>query len=258
MKILVSITSYHKDKEKYLSEILKCYENISNDLNYTIDVVLSINYDHTYVTTNKLIINKSEYEGESHCWANRKYIYENYSSYDYVIESDDDILITQENILQYIKYQHIDNNFIPGFVVTEDDNEKNTYIHSMLFNKPVHILNKFVLENKTWYVPRNIHSACFIIDRNRLKNFFNNNPNALFVKSVGVYDVQCTARSEIYTFYTKIINLDNIHLHLVKHLPNKYLYANIFPVDQYRTVDFWKEYISNIYRPIKENDLVLQ
>ena len=25
MKILVSITSYHKDKEKYLSEILKCY-----------------------------------------------------------------------------------------------------------------------------------------------------------------------------------------------------------------------------------------
>ncbi len=178
--------------------------------------------------------------------ANRKYIYENYSSYDYVIESDDDILITQENILQYIKYQHIDNNFIPGFVVTEDDNEKNTYIHSMLFNEPVHILNKFVLENKTWYVPRNIHSACFIIDRNRLKNFFNNNPNALFVKSVGVYDVQCTARSEIYTFYTKIINLDDIYLHLVKHLPNKYLHANIFPVDQYRTVDFWKEYISNI------------
>ena len=257
MKILVSITSYHKDKEKYLSEILKCYENISNNLNYTIDIVLSINYDHAYVTTNKLIINKSEYEGESHCWANRKYIYENYSSYDYVIESDDDILITQENILQYIKYQHIDDNFIPGFVVTEDDNEKNTYIHSMLFNEPVHILNKFVLENKTWYVPRNIHSACFIIDRNRLKNFFNNNPNALFVKSVGVYDVQCTARSEIYTFYTKIINLDDIYLHLVKHLPNKYLYANIFPVDQYRTVDFWKEYIRNIYRPIKENDLVL-
>jgi hypothetical protein len=246
MKILVSITSYHKDKEKYLSEILKCYENISNNLNYTIDIVLSINYNHTYITTNKLIINKSEYEGESHCWANRKYIYENYSSYDYVIESDDDILITQENILQYIKYQHIDDNFIPGFVVTEDDNEKNTYIHSMLFNEPVHILNKFVLENKTWYVPRNIHSACFIIDRNRLKNFFNNNPNALFVKSVGVYDVQCTARSEIYTFYTKIINLDNIHLHLVKHLPNKYLYSKVFPRDQYRTVDFWKEYISNI------------
>ena len=54
----------------------------------------------------------------------------------------------------------------------------------------------------------------------------------------------------IYTFikkiHTKIINLDDIYLHLVKHLPNKYLYANIYPVDQYRTVNFWKEYISNI------------
>lgn len=246
MKILVSITSYYKDKEKYLSKILKYYENISNNLNCTIDIVLSINYDHTYITTNKLIINKSEYSGESHCWSNRKYIYENYLSYDYVIESDDDILISQENILQYIKYQHIYDNLIPGFIVTEDDEEKNTYIQSMLFNESVHILNKFVLEDNTWYVPRNIHSACFIIDRNRLKKFFNDNSTVLFVKSARGYDAQCVARSEIYMYFTKIINLDNIHLHLVKHLPNKYLYSKVFPRDQYRTVSFWKEYISNI------------
>jgi hypothetical protein len=246
MKILVSITSYNVDKQKYLSQILKCYENISCELNCTIDIVLSIKYDHEYITTNKLILNKSEYTGESHCWSNRKYIYENYSNYDYVIESDDDVLISKENILQYIKYQHVDINHIPGFIVTEEDCEKNIYIHSMLFNEPVHILRKFLLENKTWFVPRNIHSACFMVDKIRLEKLFNTSTDALSIKSVGVYDTQCTARSEIYTFYIKIINLDEIQHHLVKHLPNKYLYANIFPVEQYRTVNFWKDYIINI------------
>ena len=39
--------------------------------------------------SNKLIINKSEYDSGNHCWSNRKYIYNNYSSYDYIIESDE-------------------------------------------------------------------------------------------------------------------------------------------------------------------------
>ena len=41
MNILVSITSYHKDKEKYVYQILRSYEDIAVQLGCKIDIIMS-------------------------------------------------------------------------------------------------------------------------------------------------------------------------------------------------------------------------
>lgn len=247
MKILVSITSYNKDKDQYIIRLLKSYESISMQLNCEIDIVLSTHYDHNYTTSNNLILNKTDYTGELHCWANAEYVKEHFKLYDYIIESDDDILITSKNILQYIKYQSIDLDCIPGFIVTEDNiHNDSTYIHSMLFNKPPHVSEKLFLFKSTWFVPHVKHSACYMIDKVRLENYYKKNLKSTIPKHIDVLDAQCTARSEIYYYFKKVINLNELDSHLVKHLPNKYLFSNTFPSDQYRTIEFWKEYINTI------------
>jgi hypothetical protein len=247
MNILVSITSYHKDKEKYVYQILRSYEYIAVQLGCKIDIIISSYYEHSYVTTNNLILNKSDYVGEFHCWSNTKYIMENFKNYDYIIESDDDILISLNNIKQYMKCESMDLCYIPGFIVTEDHNvNKKTYIHSMLFNKPPHITDKVVLNDQIWFIPHTKHAACYMIDRVRLETYLDKNQMAVIPKGIDVLDIQCTARSEIYYYFKKMINLNELDNHLVKHLPNKYLHSNIFPVDQYRTVEFWKDHINII------------
>lgn len=246
MKILVSITTYHKDKEEYVSQLIKEYEKICDEINCTIDIVICKNYDANFIYKNKIVINLSEYKGENHCWANKEFIYKNYENYDYIIESDDDVLISKQNILQYVKYESLSLDLIPGFIITEEDKENRVYIHSMLFNSPPVFSENFRLNNNNWFVPENIHAACFMIDKKRMNLFLKNTDGK--IKNMYSYDVQCTARSEIYNFFKKIINLDEMDSHIVKHLTNKYLYTSIVPISEYRTVDFWKDHINSLLK----------
>ena len=88
MKILVSITSYHKDKEKYLSKILRSYEDISVTLECKIDVILSTNYEFKFNYNGSIIHNTTNYIYDlfwEYTWQNKKMIFSIYYDYDYII-----------------------------------------------------------------------------------------------------------------------------------------------------------------------------
>jgi hypothetical protein len=251
MKILVSITSYHKDKEKYLSKILRSYEDISVTLECKIDIILSTNYEFKFDYSGNIMHITTNYVYDSfweYTWQNKKMIFSIYSDYDYIIESDDDILISEKNIVQYIKLKNIDENYIPGFLVTERGSDNIEYIQSILYGNTVGQLN--TINNKLFFIPRNLHSACYMIDKQRMSDFLLSNENSTIPRSLNSYDCACTSVCEVYFYYKKVIEIDEINNHTVNHLPNKYINgkydSKYFPNPihhKYRSVEFWQNEI---------------
>ncbi len=251
MKILVSIISYKEDKKNYLIDILKKYEDISNILNCQIDIILSTNYKYIFNYNGNIIHNITDYKDDifwEYTWQNKSTIFSRYYDYDYIIESDDDVLITEKNILQYIKLENININYIPGFLITEFDSNNIQYIQSILYGSQIGEVN--IINNISFFTPKNIHSACYIIDNKRMKNFLLNNKDAKFPKSIDSYDCACISVSEVYFYYKKVIEIDEINNHTVNHLPNKYINgkydSKYFPNPihhKYRSVEFWQNEI---------------
>jgi hypothetical protein len=211
-------------------------------------VILTKNYvyDYNFEELNKLIDIPIIYHESDFCWQNREYIIKHYKEYDYIIESDDDIKISYNNILYYIKNECLDLNYIPGFIVVEYE-ENNIYIISMHLKYPLHIKQKLLLHNKLFIVPQNVHSACYIIDKNRLEILIKNKQFTKEIHSISPYDSQCTSRSDIYLgMFKKIIDINEIKNCLVHHLSNKYIKLDndMFPRDGYRSIEFWKQYFT--------------
>lgn len=254
MKILVSITSYKKEKEEYLLKILSEYEFISKKLSCSIDILLTTNYTCKIIYKGNLhhvVTNFQELERWEYCWENKIRLIEMYHDYDYLIESDDDILISEKNITNYIKLKDFNQNYIPGFIITEFDQKNVQYIQSMLFGSSIG--KTFIEQKKKIFVPENIHSACSMVDRNRMYKLLSINKNLTIPKFSDPYDMGCMSVSEIYFYYKKIIDTNNFNDHLVNHLTSKYINGKYekkyFPNEinhLYRPVDYWKSEIIKI------------
>jgi len=239
MRLLVSITSYFPNKIPYVQQLLNEYNSIQQTLNAKIDVVLACNYSHTF-EKNELNVtcNPEQLSGEFHAWSNYSYVKTKHPYYDYIIESDDDILITAENIRQYIKWESVSDDLLPGFLVYEKDEADTIYIQSVLLGQQF-IEKKAIFDQMPYFVPLNVHSACYMIDSRRLERC----KLPIEPYSTERYDVQCTARSFLYiSNYTKFIPINDVDNHLVHHLPNRYLSLNnqFFPRVGYKSLDYWK------------------
>ena len=239
MRLLVSITSYFPNKIPYVQQLLNEYNSIQQTLNAKIDVVLACNYSHTF-EKNELNVtyNPEQLNGEFHAWSNYSYVKTKHPYYDYIIESDDDILITAENIRQYIKWESVSDDLLPGFLVYEKDETATIHIQSVLLGEQF-VERKATIGQTQYFSPTNVHSACYMIDSRRferckLPSIPGNHQR---------YDVQCTARSFVYIDnYTKFIPISEIDSHLVHHLTNRYLSIDdeAFPRSRYKSLDYWK------------------
>ena len=83
-------------------------------------------------------------------------------------------------------------------------------------------IKKFeIINNKKYFTPTNLHSACWILEKRNLKKAFsmgiNHNP-----KVIKPYNIKCTACTEFYTKLTKLIPIGNVENLLIKHLTSKY------------------------------------
>lgn len=251
MKFLISITSYFDNKTVYINQILEQYDAIQSRLNVQIDVVLSCNYEFVHSkrrNINVILNNDAQHVGEVHAWSNFDYIVANHKNYDYIIESDDDILITEDNIQQYIKLQNICDDYIPGFIVYEMDQDQVVYPQSMHLKYPPFVEQQLTFADQQYFVPKNVHSACYMIDQKRLSVLIDQNKFSKDRYTLGVYDVQCTARSLVYiNGYTKVVSVNDIKKHLVHHLPNRYLSLNNdwFPRSGYKPLNYWMQTLFN-------------
>jgi hypothetical protein len=249
-KILISLVSFNENKKEYLSQVLDSY--IKDFYNHDVTFVLSINYEFDYPTANIVKLPK-EYNDWNYTWNNKRYVLENCLSYDYVIESDDDVILDRAAFEYYIQTQkylkkHGEGKpFIAGFNVYEVKQDIRYIINAGLANDT--ISNIHYIGNEIFLEFTNYHSACYLMDRESLERVIKSLPSTPC--QGGIYGLPEWSITSAYLGSTKVIPLSEVNRRaLVKHLPNKYVNQigqYTFPTaDQLSNLEFCKMYTNKI------------
>jgi hypothetical protein len=222
MNVLVAITSWNQNHEQYLQTVLNNYTASFADV--SMSYVLSINYTSSMtLPPNTTQLTKS-YNSSNYCWNNHNYINANFKGYDYIINSDDDILVTRDNFNYYVSASNqLSHSYIPGFLSVEMPDTGSPYLLTMTPR-----LARFKIksvESGSYFVPMNIHSACSIVDTGRYEHALSRSLSRCPFTSSG-YNSNDLARTDIYRGcnFTKVISYEAVKSGsaLVQHLPNKY------------------------------------
>jgi hypothetical protein len=215
MNALISITSYSHNKKKYLDIMLEAYSKWTK---YDVSIALAVNYPYEPSGSNITIV-PSTMTGWDYTYNNKTYLAKTYHDYDFTVETDDDILVTEANLAYYCQFQGIDKSLIPGFLVAEGK-----YLISMKAPVFPYVDEKLVIEGNNWIVPHVKHSACFIADRERYAKYLQTASKGVLEASKG-YSVGALARTDIYlNDMKKVVLVDGIKdgSALVQHIPMKY------------------------------------
>ena len=222
MNILISITSWNEKHIPYLQKVLDNYSASFSDM--AVSYILSTRYNSSSLNlpNNTTLLTGSRGFTPGHfCWANKHYIHS--ASFDYLIESDDDILVTRDNFNYYVTHSNIlPNNYIPGFLSCETPDSGSPFLITMspMFKQ---IENTINISGSNYIVPTNLHSAMFIIDKKRHVSHGSSSKKPY--RSSG-YNENDLSRTDIYlsSSFTKVIEKASIvnGSALVNHLPNKY------------------------------------
>ncbi len=210
MKLLVSITSWRAEKREHLEKVLAEYQSFTD---VEVSFALSVNYAFN-VPSNAVVLPKV-HDGYFHSWNNKPFLKEHYGDYTHILESDDDCLITRANLDYYIKWQDVlPANQIPGFLSYELVNgEKKLITMPRLMPKRVHAYTY-------GFTPWNIHSTCFIADRERFSKVADMVEPVQYMQ----YSYGDSSRSLIYGVFNKVVCNEGVENEaaLVHHLPTKY------------------------------------
>lgn len=166
----------------------------------------------------------------------RMFIENNFShSYDYYLYTENDLLITEYNLISYDKLDTLlkGSNYVSGFLRYENDGDSRSFpdmngMHSRNRNGDGYqiIKSKVNVGGLDWFEPWNVHSSCFIFNKDQMEWFINEAYLTVIIQDY--YKEIETLGSSLYLTgeYTKIypINarlLDGIMIH---HIPDKYIF----------------------------------
>jgi len=277
IKILIGILSYgggnnifkednlHKrgylNQDKYLFEILENY-NTWDKTKYQIDLVIfctspyditqysNINFLPPQIYDENITVNLG--------WQHRDYFIKNQDNYDFFIWGENDMLITEET---FNTWNELDSNLkversIIGLICWEEHKNGEGYAFQTFprfQSTPTPIREIIESEEDTYIHFTNPQSACYIIDRFKLKTLINEdlytpstinpkkefkNGNNKWVEKFGDWGFpggdkrgyirsQPSCASEIYCKgrFRKLVSLKNYKKLLAIHLPNIYIHG---------------------------------
>ena len=217
MKVIISITSYSPSKKKYLDMLLESYSKWKK---YDVSIALAVNYPYETSGSNITIV-PSTMTGWDYTYNNKTYLADNYKSFDLIVETDDDIQVTEANLDYYCQFRGIDKSLIPGYLVAEGE-----YLISMKQPHFPFVTEKLVIEGKQWIVPHILHQASSISDRDRYGKYLQTASKGVLKASKG-YSVGALARTEIYLSggMKKVVSIDGIKdgSAIIQHIPMKYI-----------------------------------
>jgi 2-polyprenyl-3-methyl-5-hydroxy-6-metoxy-1,4-benzoquinol methylase len=150
---------------------------------------------------------------------------ERQDQYDLFIYSEDDTLITEENVFAFLDVnKYLPKNKIAGFIRYETDQHGTHYFSTI--NNHYHWDPISVYQYGPYKLAycTNEHSACFILTQEQLKSAiksggFNKPPR------VEKYDMLVTAATDPYTQcgFQKVVPISHLNQFSLKHLPNVYI-----------------------------------
>jgi 2-polyprenyl-3-methyl-5-hydroxy-6-metoxy-1,4-benzoquinol methylase len=183
-------------------------------------------------------------------FAHRQLFADNKDNYDLFIYTEDDTLITENNIVSFLKYQTLlDKKEILGFVRSEIDTLGKKYITSI--NHHFRWLPDSVSKRGDEFFAKlsNDHSGCFIATREQL-NIALGSGNFLVRPYKNTYGMLETAATDIYTCcgLTRLICISKIENFILPHLANKYIGKMGFPLEE---MDRQIQYLKDSHRDNK-------
>jgi 2-polyprenyl-3-methyl-5-hydroxy-6-metoxy-1,4-benzoquinol methylase len=230
LRLLVAIASYGKAGDKYLPRLIEEYRSMRFDSHI---VVLS-NVKKIVPDGVEICIGLPTRNPWSLPWAHKKLFSERVNSYDLFIYSEDDILITQNNIEAFLDVSEVLPEMeIPGFLLYESArNGARNYVnlHGHFHWNPSSVCNSGPY---TFAFLTNEHSACYLLTRKQLQRAIDSG-YYLRPPRTGKYDLACTASTDPYTVcgFRKLICISHLGNFLVHHLPDKYTGPEFEPLEQ--------------------------
>ncbi|WP_018316138.1 bifunctional 2-polyprenyl-6-hydroxyphenol methylase/3-demethylubiquinol 3-O-methyltransferase UbiG [Bradyrhizobium sp. WSM2793] len=228
MRILVAIASYGHANDLYLDRVINEYRSMQFD----VDVVVLSNIEKAVPPAVECLVGLPTKDPWSLPFLHKKLFLDRLNLYDLFIYSEDDILITEENISAFLDVgSALKEDEIVGFLRVEygPDGERNfpeVHGHFRWDCESVRVRGGYTLAHFT-----NEHSACNLLTRQQLTKAIASG-GFLVAPHEGEYDLLCSAATDPYTQcgFRKLIPISHIEQFWVHHLPNKYI--GHFGVDQ--------------------------
>ncbi len=263
-RILVTIANYGNKNDIYLSQLIQEYESMSFD----VDLVVLSNIPKQLPSEVEVIVGLPNRNPWSLPFAHKQVFADRRNNYDLFIYSEDDILITENNLRAFLRVStELHENEIAGFFRIEKD-------ESGLINFPdvlsvfhwdgnsVRKRGDYILAHFT-----NEHAGCYVLSKDQLAAALTS--GAFLVEPhEGKYDLACSAATDPYTQcgFIKLIPISHFDQFTVRHLSNRYIGFSIedignFGVDEtelQQQIDALLEINASNLRPnsLFETDLV--
>lgn len=221
MRILVAIASYGHANDQYLDRVIKEYRSMQFD----VDVVVLSDIEKAVPPAVECLVGLPTKDPWSLPFLHKKLFLDRLNLYDLFIYSEDDILITEENIRAFLDVESVlKEDEIAGFLRVEygPDGERNfpeVHGHFRWDCESVRVRGSYTLAHFT-----NEHSACYILTQQQLAKAIASG-GFLVAPHEGEYDLLCSAATDPYTQcgFRKVIAISHIEQFWVHHLPNKYI-----------------------------------
>lgn len=223
MRILISIASYGENNDKFLDLSLQEFRKAS----YEKDIIVHSNLNKNLGNDIRCIVGLPNADPRSLVFAHRQLFIDNINNYDFFLYTEDDILITQQNIEAFLEINGmLLEHQVPGFIRYEVNQNNEKLLTDIHYN--YHWLSKSVklIKNKIFAELNNKHSGCYILTKSQLSIAIKSGNYSNFprISAGGGVLESASADPFIDCGLEKVICLSDIDRFLVHHLPNNYVH----------------------------------
>ncbi len=229
MRILVVIASFGSQNDAFLERIIAEYRSMP----YEIDIVAVSNIEKDLGPTIEVRVGlPDEKNPHSLPFAHRTILAERANEYELFIYSEDDILITAQNIEAFLRQSAVlPSNQVPGFLRFEKGPSGEIQYPDIHAGYSWDAQSVETLGELTFAFFSNEHAGCYILTRQQLLRAVDSG-GFLLPPHQGLYGMLESAATDPFTRcgLKKMICISQIDDASVHHLPNKYL--EIFGLSQ--------------------------
>lgn len=222
LRILVAIASYGTSNDNYLLQLINEYRSMPFD----IDIVILSNLNKQPVQDIEVLVGLPDKRNPwSLPFSHKRLFCERLEKYDLFIYSEDDILITYNNLRAFLEVtEALREDEIAGFLRVENGSNGNVNYPDVHWN--FH-WNPATLRSRARYILANFtneHAACYVLTQKQLRKAIRSG-GFLVEPHEWKYDLLCTAATDPYTQcgFIKLIPISHLNDFTVHHLTNKYV-----------------------------------
>lgn len=222
MKTLVAISSYGLSQDQYLMRVVKEYQSMSLDL----DIVVMSNIPREVAPGIEVIVGLPDpKDGWSLVYAHKPVFAERLEKYDLFIHTENDILITEKHIQDFLRMSAaVNRDEIPGFLRYEvgpagEVNFPDIHVSFHWDGRSVVKRGPHTLAYLT-----NEQAACYLLTQDHLRRAIASG-GYVVPPHLGKYGVCESAATDPYTQcgFKKLICISEVDDFLVHHMSNKYV-----------------------------------